>query len=148
MTFRYVPAWGLRGLQLAVLFEAAMRGLMYLLMPQMALSSDSLTELERSAPLYVWGLVFVAAAVFGLFGETLMSGTENYLGSSSQNNPRAWPSFVAHAALMILYVTLALAYGASLYDAGAAHFAIIPYDLLMIAYLHWLFARRRKSHVH
>ncbi|ATN87949.1 minor tail protein [Mycobacterium phage Cerulean] len=147
MTFRYVPAWGLRGLQFAVLVEASLRGLMYMLMPHVGLSSSSLTELERSAPLYVWGLIFIAASVFGLFGETLMSGTENYMGSSSQNNPRAWPSFISHAALMILYVTLALAYGASLYDANAAHFAIIPYDLLMIAYLHWLFARRRKSHV-
>ncbi|QHB38059.1 minor tail protein [Mycobacterium phage Noelle] len=145
MTFRYVPAYGLRVIQLVVLFEAVFRGLMYLLMP--AGSSESLTQLEKSAPLAVWGAIFIAAAMIGLFGEALMSGTENYIGTSSQNNPRAWPSFAAHAGLMILYVTLALGYGMALYEAGAAHFAIIPYDLLLIAYLHWLFARRRKTHV-
>ncbi|AEJ94516.1 minor tail protein [Mycobacterium phage Achebe] len=145
MTFRYVPAYGLRVIQLAVLFEAIVRGLMYLFMP--AGSSASLTQLENSAPLTVWGAVFITAAVFGLFGETLMSGTESYMGSSSHNNPRAWPSFIAHASLMILYVALAFGYGTALYQADAAHFAIIPYDLLLIAYLHWLFARRRKSHV-
>ncbi|AQP31023.1 minor tail protein [Mycobacterium phage Tinybot] len=146
MTFRYVPAWGLRGLQLAVLMEAGLRGLMYLLLPSLPLSAASLTELERSAPLPVWGAIFIAAAVVGLFGEALMSGTEPWM-LSGRGNPRAWPSFVAHAALMILYITLAMAYGASLYASNAAHFAIIPYDLLLLAYLHWLFARRRKSHV-
>ncbi|AOT24686.1 minor tail protein [Mycobacterium phage Stasia] len=129
-----------------MLFEAVFRGLMYLLMPDR--STTALTQLENSAPLAVWGVVFITAAVVGLFGEALMSGTEAYNGTSSQSNPRAWPSFIAHAALMILYVTLALGYGMSLYDAEAAHFAIIPYDLLLIAYLHWLFARRRKTHVH
>lgn len=143
MTYRYTPTFALRIIQLVILFEAIMRGLMYLLIDKQ--TTQELSALEQSAPLAVWGGVFIAFGVLGLFGEALMSGTEAYMGS--RGNPRAWASFMAHASLMILYVTLSLAYTASITEKGLAFMALVPYDLLMLAYLHWMFARRRKSHV-
>ena len=143
MTYRYVPSFGLRIIQFTLLLESIVRGLMYLTMPDQP--GAPLTELEQSAPLATWGVIFITFSVVGLFGEALMSGTEEHLNSGV--NPRAWPSFVAHAGLMILYVTLTLAASATIIDRGMGYYAVVPYDLLMLAYLHWLFARRRKSHV-
>lgn len=143
MTYRFVPSFGLRVIQIALLIEGIVRGLMYLTMPDQP--GAPLTELEQSAPLATWGVIFITFSVIGIFGEALMSGTEQYL--NSEGNPRAWPSFVAHSGLMILYISLTLASTVAIINRGMGYYAVVPYDLILLAYLHWLFARRRKSHV-
>lgn len=144
MTYRFVPAFGLRLIQLIILVKSILRGIMYLaVQPNVAVE---LTPLEQTAPLAVWGTIFITFGVLGLFGEALMSGCE-ITHMRSQGNIRAWPSFIAHASLTILYITLAVAYSASVYRHNITSMALTPFDMLMLAYLHWLFARRRKSHV-
>ncbi|QLF84433.1 hypothetical protein SEA_TOPANGA_30 [Mycobacterium phage Topanga] len=137
MTYRYAPPFGLRMLQIVVLLEALARGISLILTQQTVLAA---TDVAKSAPLYVWGAVFVAFATLGLFGEALMSGT---VVDYNRPNPRAWPSFIAHAGLMILYAALFAAYAMAVAD-GSAAVASAPAAMVVFAYIHWLFARRRK----
>lgn len=141
MTYRYLPSFGLRILQVVILFESLFRGVFYLNVPREG--TIALTEIEASAPMEVWGIAFVSFATLGLFGEALMSGTS--AGLHGKGNPRAWPSFVAHAGLMILYLTLALAYAQAAFD-GRAVLAQAALAMVVFCYLHWLYARRRKHH--
>ncbi|AOQ27957.1 minor tail protein [Mycobacterium phage Mundrea] len=140
MTYRYLPSFGIRLLQLVILGESFARGL------SMILSQDavlSITDITNSAPMPVWGALFIAFAVLGFFGEALMSGTSPTFGNGS--NPRAWPSFVAHAGLMILYLTIGVAYTHAV-ARGELHLASAPAAMAVFAFTHWLFARRRKHH--
>jgi hypothetical protein len=137
MTYRYTPPFGLRILQIVILLESLFRGIAYIVTPQVVLST---TDIVKSAPIQFWGAVFVAFAVLGLFGEALMSGVPL---SSTQSNPRAWPSFLAHSGLMILYTSLTLAYASAVVD-GELSLAAAPAAVLVFGYIHWLFARRRK----
>ncbi|ASR86484.1 minor tail protein [Mycobacterium phage Changeling] len=141
MTYRYTPPFGLKILQLVILAEAVARGLAYILTPQVVLST---TDITNSAPIQVWGSIFIFFGVMGFFGEALMSG----IGSidSTGSNPRAWPSFIAHAGLMIMYATLSLAYIGAVVD-GELGLSSAPAAMVVFGYVHWLFARRRKSHV-
>lgn len=142
MTYRYLPNFALRAIQIALLIEAIVRGLMYLLSPEQP--AIKLTDLENSAPLYVWGWLFVSCAVVGLFGEALMSGTT--ADYSSTYDPRAWPSFLAHSGLMVLYGALTVASAVTLVKMGLFNWGVIPYDLGMLGFLHWMYARRRRGH--
>ncbi|AVO22430.1 hypothetical protein SEA_POOMPHA_29 [Mycobacterium phage Poompha] len=139
MTYRYTPPFGLRVLQIVVLLEALARGISMILTPSVVVAT---TDVAASAPLWVWGGIFCAFATVGLFGEALMSGTSV---SGSKPNPRAWPSFIAHAGLMILYATLCLAYINAIVE-GQTVVASAPAAMVVFGYTHWLFARRRKSH--
>lgn len=140
MTYRYLPSFGLRLLQIVVLLESLSRGLSYLVVPREG--SIVLTDVEASAPMQVWGVAFISLAVLGFFGEALMSGTSPEAGG---NNPRAWPSFVAHAGLWILYLTMAVAYADAAIH-GRAVLAQASVAMLVFSFTHWLFARRRKHH--
>ncbi|AGS82714.1 hypothetical protein ANNAL29_33 [Mycobacterium phage AnnaL29] len=141
MTYRYTPPFGLRILQLVILAEAVARGVAYILTPQVVLST---TDIVNSAPIQVWGSIFIFFGVMGFFGEALMSGVQTIDATGS--NVRAWPSFIAHAGLMILYATLSLAYFNAVFD-GELSLSSAPAAMVVFAYIHWLFARRRKSHV-
>lgn len=139
MTYRLIPPFGLRLLQIVVLVEAITRGIAYVTLPNSVLAD---TDVVNSAPLWVWGSVFIAFGVLGLFGEALLSGVP----IDRNGTPRAWPSFIAHTGLMALYATLGLAY-ASAAVAGETYLASAPGAVIGFAFVHWLFARRRKSHV-
>ncbi|AGK87508.1 minor tail protein [Mycobacterium phage HINdeR] len=141
MTYRYLPSFGLRVLQLVILLESLIRGIAYIVSP---IGVPSATDITASAPLGVWGVAFTAFAVLGFFGEALMSGTSPDIRSGG-GNPRAWPSFIAHAGLMILYLTMFVGYGGAVIDGDLA-LAAAPGAMLTFAFLHWLFARRRKHH--
>ncbi|AMS01026.1 minor tail protein [Mycobacterium phage ArcherNM] len=141
MTYRYTPPFGLRILQIVILIESLTRGIAYIVTPQVVLSE---TDIVNSAPIQVWGSIFIAFAVLGLFGEALMSGVTKV--DSSGGNPRAWPSFIAHSGLMVLYAALSLAYASAVLD-GELTLSSAPGAVLVFGYIHWLFARRRKSHV-
>lgn len=140
MTYRYLPSFGLRVLQLVILLESLIRGIAYIVSP---VGVPSATDITASAPLNVWGVAFATFAVLGFFGEALMSGTNPDVGRGG--NPRAWPSFIAHAGLMILYLTMFVAYGGAVIN-GDLGLAAAPGAMLTFAFLHWLFARRRKHH--
>ncbi|AMO43999.1 minor tail protein [Mycobacterium phage Bactobuster] len=141
MTYRYAPPFGLKVLQLVILTEAMCRGLAFILSKEAVLAT---TDITNAAPMQVWGAVFIGFAMLGFFGEALMSG----IGAidSTGSDARAWPSFISHAGLMILYMTLGLAYANAVVD-GESSLAAAPAAMVVIAYIHWLFARRRKSHV-
>ncbi|AHJ88689.1 minor tail protein [Mycobacterium phage RhynO] len=140
MTYRYAPPFGLRILQIVILFEALLRGLALILAKEGVLST---TDITHAAPMQVWGAIFIGFATIGLFGEALMSGTRL---DNINGNPRAWPSFIAHAGLMVLYVTLSLAYANAVVN-GELSLASAPAAMMVFAFIHWLFARRRKTHV-
>ena len=141
MTYRYLPSFGLRVLQIVLLLESILRGVAYLAIPREG--TILLTDLEASAPMQAWGVAFASFAILGLFGEALMSGTTPSIDGGG--NPRAWPSFISHAGLMILYSTLALAYAqASLH--GRPILSQAAFVMVVLAFSHWLFARRRKHH--
>ncbi|AZS08234.1 hypothetical protein PBI_IRONMAN_32 [Mycobacterium phage IronMan] len=142
MTYRYAPPFGLRVLQLVILTEAMCRGLSLILAKEQVLAT---TDITNAASMQVWGAVFISFSLLGFFGEALMSGIGG-VDSQASSDARAWPSFIAHAGLMILYVTLGLAYANAVYD-GELSLASAPAAMVVIAYIHWLFARRRKSHV-
>ncbi|APC43181.1 minor tail protein [Mycobacterium phage Phaded] len=142
MTYRYAPPFGLRVLQLVILAEAMTRGLALILSKEQVLAT---TDITNAAPMQVWGVIFISFSLLGFFGEALMSGI-NSVDSPAGSDSRAWPSFIAHAGLMILYLTLCLAYGNAVLD-GELSLASAPAAMVVIAYIHWLFARRRKSHV-
>jgi hypothetical protein len=141
MTYRYLPSFGLRVLQIVILIESLFRGVSYLTVPKAG--TIILTDIEQSAPMQVWGIAFISFAVLGIYGEALMSGTNAnpYTGG----NPRAWPSFVAHSGLMILYGTMVLAYADASFN-GRPVLAQAAAAMAVFAYVHWLFARRRKTH--
>ncbi|AFF28328.1 minor tail protein [Mycobacterium phage Twister] len=139
MTYRYTPPFGLRLLQLVILFEALFRGLTYVVRPDTVMAT---TDVTKSAPMEVWGAIFILFAVVGFFGEALMSGVPI---NQDNANGRAWPSFIAHAGLMIMYLTLSLAY-ADAVISGEFGLASAPVAMLVLAFIHWLFARRRKAH--
>jgi hypothetical protein len=141
MTYRYAPLLGLRVLQVVVLVEAIARGLAYILTPHTVLGR---TDIVNSAPIEVWGTIFIIFGLAGLLGEVLMSGYSPASGIGA--NPRAWPSFLAHSGLMIMYFTLSLAYLEAAVD-GDPSLSSSPAAMLVFAYVHWLFARRRGSHV-
>ncbi|QBP31053.1 membrane protein [Mycobacterium phage Refuge] len=140
MTYRYAPQYGVKILQLVVLVEALIRGLAYVLTPQVSLLVA--TDITESAPVYTWGAAFLFFSVLGLFGEALMSGANVAPGGT----PRAWPSFIAHAGLMILYATLTLAYANAVFN-GQDNLASAPAAVAAFAYVHWMFARKRSGHV-
>lgn len=73
-----------------------------------------------------------------------MSGIQTIDATGS--NVRAWPSFIAHSGLMVLYASLFLAYANAVID-GELSLASAPGAMTVFAFIHWLFARRRKSHV-
>lgn len=138
MTYRFVSDTALRVGQFALLIEAVVRGLNYLATPPR--SSDALSQLELSAPLWVWGYTFIVFGVIGLFGEALLSGTQ----SNGSYNPRAWPSFIAHGALMFLFMAIAVGTAVGIAERQPVYGFVSPYDLLAFAVGHWMFARRRK----
>ncbi|BBX09505.1 hypothetical protein [Mycolicibacterium aichiense] len=140
MTYRYTPPFGIRVLQIVILCEAILRGIAFILTPQVTLAT---TDIVASAPIQVWGAGFITFAVVGLFGEALMSGVPL---SANDSSARAWPSFVAHSGLMILYSAMTLAYVAAVFD-GEHALSTAPGAMAVFAYVHWLFARRKKSHV-
>ena len=85
MTYRYVSDIALRVGQIALLGEAVIRGLNYIMAP--AGQVAAMNVVEQSAPLWAWGALFIGLGVLGWFGEALMSGTEPYRGDRA--HPRA-----------------------------------------------------------
>lgn len=139
MTYKFVSDTALRVGQFALLIEAVVRGLNYLVTPPR--SSDALSQLEQSAPLWIWGYIFIVLGVLGLFGEALLSGTD----SNGSYNPRAWPSFLAHGALMFLFAAIAVGTIVGIAQREPFYGFVAPYDLMAFAIGHWIFARRRKN---
>lgn len=139
MTYRYVSNTALRIGQIALLVEAIMRGLNYVTTPQRA--AGVLNQVEGSAPLWAWGGLFVGLGVLGLFGEALISGTEPYLGSY---NPRAWPSFIAHSALMCAYLAISAGALVTVIQTHPHYGYLESYDMFGLALANWVFARRRR----
>ncbi|MDP7729478.1 hypothetical protein [Mycobacterium sp. TY813] len=74
MTYRYVSDRALRYGQIALLGEAVARGLNYIMAPPGQFAA--MNQVEDSAPLWAWGIIFISLGVLGWFGEALMSGTE------------------------------------------------------------------------
>ncbi|AXH48806.1 minor tail protein [Mycobacterium phage Steamy] len=138
MTYRFVPNFALRVVQIALLVEAIIRGLNYMATPSDY--SPIYSAAEQSAPLWVWGWLFITAGVLGLAGEAWMSSN----GSSLAWNYRAWPSFVSHIGLMSLFVAFALSSGAGVISREPLYGFISPADFMFFAVAHWAFARRRK----
>lgn len=140
VTYRYVSDTALRVAQIFLLLEAVVRGLNYLASPPG--SSITLNQLELTAPLWVWGWLFITLGAIGLFGEALMSGTKAPLGQIY--NPRAWPSFFAHSALMFTFITCSVATIVAVAQREPFYGFVGAYDLFAFAVGHWVFARRRK----
>lgn len=142
MTYRYVSPIGLRIGQIALLVEAIVRGINYIRVPPAARNPILVNVVEASAPVWVWGTLFITLGVVGLYGEAWLSGTET---SPGQYNPRAWPSFIAHSALMCAYIGIAL--GATLLVARQhpGYGWLDPYDLYGLALANWIFARLRRD---
>lgn len=141
MTYRYLPNYALRMIQMVLLFEAIIRGVIYIVARHQLI--PELAVITRSAPLAVWGTAFVAFGTLGLFGEALLSGTPE--ATSTEYTPRALPSFLAHAGLMTLYAAWTLATFAAMLPPPTVPWASMPYDLAMLSLLNWLYARRRKG---
>lgn len=141
MTYRFVSETALRFVQLALLVEAIVRGINYIITPTEA--SSVYNQLIESAPMWVWGVGFIFFGTAGLFGEALLAG--NVEPPTVMRNPRAYPSFFAHSALMILFIALALSAIAGVADRDPFYGFHVPYDMLAFAGLHWMFARRRKN---
>lgn len=141
MTYRLVPDYALRVAQFFLLLEAIVRGLNYLATPQG--SSAALTQIELTAPLWVWGALFITLGAIGLYGEALMSGTRAPGGQLY--NPRAWPSFFAHSALMFTFIAWAVASLVSVSERQPFYGFVGSYDLFAFAVGHWVFARRRRN---
>lgn len=138
MTYRFVSNTALRIGQIALLGEAVIRGMNYILTPPEEI--PAMNSVEASAPLWMWGGLFVGLGVLGWFGEALMSGTEHVVG----DNPRAWPSFLAHSALMCTYLAMALGSFASVMQQHPRYGWLIAYDLLGATIGNWIFAKKRR----
>lgn len=140
MTYRYVTEAALKVGQIALLGEAIVRGLNYILAPPTEFVA--MNTVQDSAPLWVWGILFISLGVAGWFGEALMSGTEPYHGQ----NPRAWPSFLAHTALMCTYLSIAIGAFVAVVQQHPRYGWLSVYDLLGMAVANWIFARRRRRY--
>ncbi|QJD50333.1 minor tail protein [Mycobacterium phage MarkPhew] len=138
MTYRFVPNFALRIVQQALLVEAIVRGFNYMSTPDA--SSALYTELEQSAPLGVWGALFITCGVVGLFGEAWLS----YNGSSLQWSHRAWPTFIAHVGLLALFLAFAVSSLLGVLSREPIYGYVTPYDFAFFALGHWAYARRRK----
>lgn len=138
MTYRYVSDRALRVGQIALLGEAVVRGVNYVTAP--AGQFAAMNQVEDSASLWAWGTVYISLGVLGWLGEALMSGTEFLPGP----NPRAWPSFLAHTALMCIYLALALGSFVAVMQQHPQYGWLNTYDLLGGAVGNWIFARRRR----
>lgn len=138
MTYRFVTDSSLRVVQLAFLIEAIVRGLNYITTPD----DYSLLywQAQESMPLDMWGSIFVLFGVTGLFGEWLMHGN----GSTNKWDNKAWPSFIAHIGLMVLFVGFSVSAMAGVTMRDGFYGFVVPYDLLIFAVVHWAFARRRR----
>lgn len=141
MTYRFIRPFGLKLLQYVFLLEALIRGIIYMVDQRVIVGIEAV---QHSAPLEVWGAAIAAFAVLAIYGEALMSGCVG--DNETQLSARAWPSFIGHGALCILYVTLGLATIVSIAQ-GERTLSDVPASLAAIAYVHWLYARRRKANV-
>lgn len=143
MTYRFVSAAALKVGQIALLGEAIVRGLNYVIAPPSEFVA--LNKVQESAPLWAWGIVFISLGVAGWFGEALMSGTEPY--SKGRQNPRAWVSFLAHSALMCVYLAITTGAFVAVVQEHPRYGWLSVYDLLGMAVANWIFARRRRRDV-
>lgn len=136
MTYRYVPPFALRVLQLYVLSAAVVRGWNYLATPPR--TTVAWSAMENSAPLWVWGLVFAFFGTLGAAGEVWME-----FGDSRR---KYLLSFNAHAALMCLYLGVGASAMAGIIDRAPPLFGFVtPYEMIGFGLLHWTFMRRRKN---
>lgn len=136
MTYRYISNAALKVGQIALLGEAVIRGVNYITAPMTEIAT--MNRVEDSAPLWVWGVVFISLGVAGWFGEALMSGTERY-----EQNPRAWPSFIVHSALMCIYLAITIGAAVAVIQQHPRYGWLGVYDLLGMCVANWIFARRR-----
>lgn len=140
MTYRFVREISLAILQGLVLTEAVVRGLNYMATP--ALATPAYSQLELSAPLYVWGIIWIGFGVLGIFGEAFMSGTTAPVGH--EYNPRAWPSFLAHSGLAVLFFATSLSALVGVMEREPLYGFVVPFDLVVLGFVHLILARRRK----
>lgn len=119
--------------QLVLLCVAVTRGLDYLITP--AGSSAALSYIEQSAPLPVWGALFIAFGMTGLAGEWWMSFGES---------DRRWiASWTAHAGLAALYFTFAIGALLELFSREPFYGFRTACDWAILGFLHVVFIRRR-----
>ncbi|AJA43329.1 minor tail protein [Mycobacterium phage Sbash] len=134
MTWRLVRTDTLQLVQLFVLAAAVVRGMDYLITPPG--SSEVLNLIERAAPLWFWAAVFIAFGMLGLVGEWWMS-----FGVS----PQRWiASYIAHAALVGLYVAVGLGALVDVLDRQPPYGFRTPLEWMFIAVVHAIFVRRRE----
>ncbi|QJD50434.1 hypothetical protein SEA_CHRIS_32 [Mycobacterium phage Chris] len=138
MTYRFVPNFALRIVQQALLVEAIVRGFNYMSTPDA--SSALYTELEQSAPLGVWGALFIFCGVLGLIGEAWMA----YDGTVLRWTHRAWLAFIAHVGLLSLFGAFAFSSMIGVLSREPIYGYVSPYDFAFFALGHWAYARRRK----
>ncbi|AGK85727.1 hypothetical protein 33D_0045 [Mycobacterium phage 33D] len=136
MTYRYVENRVLRFVQLALLVDAVVRGASWIATPASGIPPAIGLAAEGTAAMWVWGAVFAVFGILGLLGELWM-----HLGESEH---RAWPLFLAHAALLFLFAGLALSAVNNVITTHATDGFSAPYTFALLALLHWVFARRRK----
>lgn len=139
MTYRFVSDSALRVVQVGILTEAVVRGLNYIATPSQELSL-LYDAADKSMPLWCWGLIFILFGVTGLLGELWMSTN----GTSVQWSHRAWPSYLAHTGLMVLFGAFAFSAAAGVIARDGFYGFVTPYDFLFFAIAHWAYARRRK----
>lgn len=139
MTYRYVSDSALRVGQIALLGEAVVRGLNYMRTPAGQIAA--MNTVEESAPLYVWGALFIGLGVAGWLGEALMAGV-----TPAHHGPtrRAWLSFLAHTALMCIYLAMTFGSLVAVMQQHPGYGWLNTYDLLGMCVANWIFARRRR----
>lgn len=133
MTWRLVRDDALQFVQLYLLAVAVVRGVDYLLTPP---GVDTISLIERAAPLPVWAAAFIVLGVAGMAGEWWVN-----FGSS----PHRWTvSFVAHAGLAAAYTAIGVGALIEILSRDSIHGFRAPVEWLLIAAMHAIFVRRRE----
>ncbi|QFP94820.1 hypothetical protein SEA_MARSHAWN_34 [Mycobacterium phage Marshawn] len=142
MTYRFVRDSSLRIVQLGLLTEAVVRGFNYIRTP-LAETSVVYDAAQETAPLAVWGSLFLAFGLLGLAGELWMQH-RGRRGTTLEWSHLAWPSFVSHIGLMALFAAFAISAFVGVLTRSPVYGFVTPYDFVVFMLVHWAFARRRK----
>ncbi|WP_411815481.1 hypothetical protein [Gordonia sp. SND2] len=109
--------------QVCLLFAAAWRGLDYLTPPDPA--SSALSVIEKTAPMTIWGILFLSGGLIGLIGLRF----------------DRWPLAAAGHVLAIAgYGAFAVGSAIEVFGRSPVEGWRTPVDWLMFAIIHWAFA--------
>lgn len=135
MTYRRVKPKSLLAGQLALLGEVVVRGGNYLISPPGDVVT--MTQAEQTAPMWVWGVVCIGLGAAGILSELWL----NRLDDPDTSRLARVPDTV-HTVLMFLFLLLMLSATVGVLQRQPIYGISAPYDLLVFAIGHWVFANR------